>query len=116
MRDFASTPTCMPGGASPFARDTVRGRACASSLIGPPESNTGKPMSCALGAARAGHARSGRNAGRYERIAADHRAFADHGLAAEDRGVRVDHHVVLERGVPALARLGPLLALGHREC
>src|SRR5688572_11241871 len=36
-------------------------------------------------------------------VAADHRAFADHGVAAEDRRVRVDRDVVLQRRMALLA-------------
>src|SRR5688572_25408504 len=48
-------------------------------------------------------ARVPRHGLREPHVAADHRALADHGVAAEDRGVRVDRDVVLQRRMALLA-------------
>src|SRR5438132_5462308 len=118
MRWRASSATVIPGGASPRKRELVRGRTCGSSLAKRPDPTTARPRrkkSGSLRPARSGHARIRRHARRHEGVTSDDGAPSDYGLAAEDRRVRVDHHVVLDRRVPPLPRLWPRLALRHAE-
>src|SRR5512146_3328417 len=106
-----SSPTCdMPGGASARSRVLVRGRAWTSSDIYPmKKSNTIAAIDAEKLFLRPRLARDPRSSGHRggdERVAADHGTTPDDGLTAHDGRVGVDDHVILERGVPAVPRLG----------
>src|SRR5450631_2933175 len=102
-----------PGGASARARVLVRGRDGASSAIETREKlNTGARADLFLDRPAAGPSlprdpRTGFYGRGDEGVSADHRPAPDHGLTAQNRRIRVNHHVTLDRGMAAKAGLGP---------
>src|SRR5450755_2152938 len=92
-----------PGGASARARVLVRGRDGASSAIETREKlNTGVRAGLFLDRPRLPRdPRTGFYGRGDEGVSADHRPTPDHGLTAQNRRIRVNHHIILDRGMAA---------------